>query len=335
MKSPKLINFSYLILVLFASCSNSKLDMEQVYDTTLSSVSIDVASEGEKILTKNLKISFILFEKENDIDLLEQPKINFYIESDDQIYSMTGTYTYFKGNSYLGEQYSISIKGIDNTFLTVKLITENEELKGTKGAIDTPFDNYSSNYKKSKIPIEEFEENYKKGLNNQFFPLLISQKTPFIEFPDYWLSYFEKQEVLDQRLDLRKLKIEKEQKKINRSNELARQKEAKSRRKNHLCALIKKYNKDDYKMYQGTKYVSRNTYIPKSKLSYGYIDKKGLVEDNNGKSYTGPITLIQDKGLEIYIGLFQTNSYPDRGILKFKPFNIENYLVGMLDKCSE
>lgn len=181
MKSP-IIYFSHLILVLLASCSNSKLDMEQVYVTNSSFLTIDVASEGEKISSKNLKISFTLFEKENKSDLTEMPKINFYIESENQIYSMTGTYTYAKKSSYLEEQYLISVKGVDNAFLMMNLYTQNKELKGYK---DSPFSNYSSNYKKSKIPLEEFEKNYKKGLNNQFFPLLISQKTPFIEFPDY------------------------------------------------------------------------------------------------------------------------------------------------------
>lgn len=192
----------------------------------------------------------------------------------------------------------------------IKITTNNQDfgpykIDEIKKYVEAGYENslissLKGNYNESELSFDNFNQLYKKGAENEFFPLNLKGLNTFDEVSDYWLSYFNKDDILSKRIQQRKELEEKNRLKNEKLNQQKIAREKIQKRKSELCQLIKKY---DYgKMKDSFKGCGRGVY-PKSQISVGYMDVEGILSGYfNGEPYTGPFTLISDGSIKSGIG---------------------------------
>ena len=293
----QLIVLSIFVLSL-VSCNSTSLNEDLIYEVNASSFTIEkFGFDNDDLITKTLKFYFKLNEKENKNDVFQDPLVQVVIESDGKYYSFNGESSYLKQTDYNEEQYTFTLKGYNNSFFIIELKTLNNSFSGYENSL---ISSLKGNYNESELSFDNFNQLYKKGAENEFFPLNMKGLNTFDEVSDYWLSYFNKDDILSKRIQQRKELEEKNRLKNEKLNQQKIAREKIQKRKSELCQLIKKY---DYgKMKDSFKGCGRGVY-PKSQISVGYMDVEGILSGYfNGEPYTGPFTLISDGSIKSGIG---------------------------------
>tara|TARA_B110000259_G_scaffold20723_1_gene21555 strand:+ start:169 stop:1140 length:972 start_codon:yes stop_codon:yes gene_type:complete len=295
----QLIVLSIFVLSL-VSCNSTSLNEDLIYEVNASSFTIEkFGFDNDDLITKTLKFYFKLNEKENKNDVFQDPLVQVVIESDGKYYSFNGESSYLKQTDYNEEQYTFTLKGYNNSFFIIELKTLNNSFSGYENSL---ISSLKGNYNESELSFYNFNQLYKKGAENEFFPLNMKGLNTFDEVPDYWLSYFNKDDILSKRIQQRKELEEKNRLKNEKLNQQKIAREKIQKRKSELCQLMKKYDygkmKDSFKKGCGS-----GGYYPKSQTSVGYMDVEGILSGYfNGEPYTGPFTLFSDGRIKSGIG---------------------------------
>jgi hypothetical protein len=320
----KLVVLSIFVLSL-VSCNSTSLDEDSIYEASASSFKIEkFGFDKEDLITKNFKFYFKLNEKESKDDVFQNPSVQVVIDLDGKYYSFDGESSYIKQTDYNEEQYFFHTKGYNDSFYNLILKTSNNSFLGHENSL---ISNLKGNYNESELPVDNFNQLYQKGAENEFFPLKMGGLNTFDKVPDYWLSFFSKDDILSKRLQERKELEEKNRLKNERLNQQKIEREKAQKRKTELCQLIKDYDYLDEKNSFKNLTLISNRYFPKSQISVGYIDVKGiLLNYSNGEAYTGPFTLRTSTG-EVFAGIGKYRACCLRFTSKAARKAVKDYLV--------
>lgn len=298
-----MVRFIYKTLILFVlvGCGSTTLDSDLIYTSDLDPIIIEkFGIDKEDLKTNKLKVYFRSYEKENEKDLLEKPVVKLVIESDGKYYSFNGNSSFVKETDFNEETYYLSVNGYNKTFLQFTLLTSNKSFLG----FDRSFtENIKSTYSKSEMTTVQFDNLFEKGSKKEFFPQKVKTINNFNDFSDYWLSYFGKDDIVNERKN-QKRELDNQRNLQNIENEKNRiSRENRQKRTRDLCKLI-----TDFDLNKIKKLGRGVGYIPKNQQRSGFMDSNIFLKYYEGSVYTGPFVLTSEG--EIYAGTKDRNIAP-------------------------
>lgn len=339
----KIIKISLVFLILgLVSCSNnSDLKRKKIYEINSQSLNIIPT-----IITEKTEHQLSLNPFKIYIRVLVNNLTDVVILSQDTYYSFSGDIELLEQLEGRNRSYTFSLNGYGRTYFNFLLDTKTKKVSTYSNSILSKID---ATYKQSSLSIDDFTEMFKKGRENEFYPLKMMGRVGGYEIEDYWLSYFGIDYVVEERVEKRNEELREKQEVELLEKQKRETSESLKQRENQLCSLIENYDTRNLLKYGATSedlnIIMRGDNIiksrseknserkiadlPKSKVEYGFIDKDGVILDENGNSYIGPFMLTYLD--EIILGNWKYGVYDHQ--LRKNVDNLEN-LRDYLVKCS-